>query len=96
MHANTFVGQVIAVLSRRASAFELDSAEPQTFPGRLWALLSRRRCTNPVSLTPTGAVRLSGAGELNMLPGLRRLGEAETEHRAVLQIQQRASGREPA
>lgn len=55
MRANTFAGQVIAVLSRRASAFELDSAEPQTFPGRLRALLSRRRRTDTASRTPTGA-----------------------------------------
>jgi tetratricopeptide (TPR) repeat protein len=54
MRANTFAGQVIAVLSRRASAFELDSAEPKTFPGRLRALLSRRGRTGTASHTPTG------------------------------------------
>jgi hypothetical protein len=52
MRANTFAGQVIAVLSRRVSAFELDSAEPQTFPGRLWALISRQRRAAPVSPSP--------------------------------------------
>jgi hypothetical protein len=40
MRANTFAGQVIAVLSCRTSAFEQGSAEPQTFPRRLRALLS--------------------------------------------------------
>lgn len=61
MRANTFVGQVIAVLSRRASAFELDSAEPQTFPGRLRALLSRLRRIDPASLTPTGAGQVTAS-----------------------------------
>lgn len=52
MRANTFVGQVITVLSRRASAFELDSSEPQTFPGRLGALLSHHRRINTAPRTP--------------------------------------------
>jgi hypothetical protein len=55
MRADTFAGQIIAVLSRRASAFELNSGEPQTFPGRLRALLSHPRHTTPASLTPTNA-----------------------------------------
>ena len=59
MRANTFAGQVVAVLSRRASAFELDSAEPQTFPDRLRALLSRHRPTDTASLTPTGADKVT-------------------------------------
>ena len=59
MRANTFVGQVIAVLSRSASAFELDSAEPQTFPGRLRALLSRRRRTDTASHAPPDTNRVT-------------------------------------
>ena len=42
IRANTFVDQVIAVLSRRASAFEPDPAEPQTFPGHINSILFRR------------------------------------------------------
>jgi len=56
MRANTFVGQVIAVLSRRVPAFELDPAEPQTFPGRIKFLLSRRGRTETAS-------HMSGAGQ---------------------------------
>lgn len=53
MRAHTFAGQIIAVLSRRASAFEPSSGEPQTFPGRLRALLSHPRHPTTASPTPT-------------------------------------------
>jgi len=42
MRADTFAGHVVAVLSRRARAFQPGPAEPATFPGGLRALA--RRC----------------------------------------------------
>lgn len=43
MRIDRFPGQVIAVISRRSPAFELDPDEPQTFAGRLTALFRQLR-----------------------------------------------------
>ena len=53
MRANTFAGEVIAVLSRRAPAFQLKPTEPQTLPGRILALLRPRKRT--ASASPTAS-----------------------------------------
>ncbi|MEN3360364.1 MAG: hypothetical protein V7637_4346, partial [Mycobacteriales bacterium] len=43
MRTDSIVGQIVAVVSRRSSAFRLAPDEPLTFPGRLRALLGRSR-----------------------------------------------------
>ncbi len=49
MRADSFAGQVLAVLSRRSPAFTLPDAEPRTFPGRALALLHRTPGAAPSS-----------------------------------------------
>ena len=49
MRANSFAGQVVAVLSRRAPALQPRPGEPSTFPGRLQAVVPVRK---PVRTSP--------------------------------------------
>lgn len=68
MRANSFAGQILAVLSRRAAVFQPRPDEPSTFPGRVHAATKVRRrshsslrARNSRTLTPKahthGAVR---------------------------------------
>jgi hypothetical protein len=82
MRADTFTGQVIAVLSRRASAFESDPVEPQTFPGRLWALFSHRRRDSPFdspALTAVSQVPLTEKSRPQAEDTLRSTGRQRSE-----------------
>lgn len=57
MRADSFAGQVIAVVSRRDTAFRPSHGEPSTFPGQLTTLLSMRvlRLASFATLTVFGA-----------------------------------------
>ena len=49
MRAESFLGQVLAVVSRRASAFVPLSNEPSTFPGIICSVIPRRAAAVPAS-----------------------------------------------
>ncbi|WP_462204040.1 WD40 repeat domain-containing protein, partial [Frankia sp. CcWB3] len=53
MRADSFAGQVLAVLSRRTPAFTLPEDEPQTFPDRARALLLRTTTKVPTGHAAT-------------------------------------------
>jgi hypothetical protein len=59
VHRYSLAAQILAVLSRRASGFQLASGGPVSFPDRLVALL-RQRQSAPTDLVPTQSPANSG------------------------------------
>jgi FtsZ-interacting cell division protein YlmF len=85
MDRSSFPGQVLAVVFRRAPAFQPEPGEPTTFPGRIRAFLARRTDQRPAhepgihGLPPrTLTVRPISYSEL------RSIGEAYREGNPVL------------
>jgi hypothetical protein len=63
MRTDSIVGQIVAVVSRRSSAFRLTPEEPLTFPGQLRALLGRSRRHSRTTVAAM-AVPKADTGEL--------------------------------
>jgi molecular chaperone DnaK len=68
VRTDSFLGQVVAVLSRRTASFQPNLGEPQTFPGRLRALFTR------TAHRPAGATH---SPDIDMLNGSLSLARTE-------------------